>query len=91
MAVTFSKIFALCLVLIYTGIAVAVSGPAAIPGMMILLVPPLGLICFAEELSEFTGYVGKGGAIDQSLPEFLIAAFGWLVLLGLPIYALYSR
>ena len=90
MVITVSKIVALCLALIYTAIAVAMTGFAAIPGMMILLVPPLGLIWFAEDLSEFTGYVGKGGTIDQSSPEFLIAAFGWLVLIGLPIYMFYS-
>ena len=86
MVITLSKIVALCLALIYSGIAIAMSGFAVIPGMMILLIPPLGLIWFAEDLSEMTGYVGKGGTIDQSSPEFLIAAFGWLVLIGLPIY-----
>ncbi|MCS7470907.1 hypothetical protein NZK35_29995 [Stieleria sp. ICT_E10.1] len=88
--ITISKIVALSLAVIYTAIAVAMAGPAAIPGMLILLVPPLGLIWFADELSEFTGYVGKGGTIDQSSPEFLIAAFGWLVLFGLPIYLFYA-
>lgn len=90
MPITLSKIAALCLVIVYTSISVFMAGFVAIPGMMILLVPPLGLIWFAEDLSEFTGYVGKGGTIDQSSPEFLIAAFGWLVLLGLPIYMYYS-
>ncbi|WP_144054896.1 hypothetical protein [Rhodopirellula europaea] len=86
MVVTLSKIAALCLVIVYTSISVFMAGFVAIPGMMILLVPPLGLIWFAEDLGEFTGYVGKGGTVDRSSPEYLIAAFGWLVLLGLPIY-----
>ena len=90
MVITLSKIVALCLVIVYTAISVFMAGFAAIPGMMILLIPPLGLIWFAEALSEMTGYVGKGGTINQSSPEFLIAAFGWLVLIGLPIYVYYA-
>lgn len=50
--ITISKIVALSLALIYTAIAVAMTGPAAIPGMLILLVPPLGLIWFAEDLNR---------------------------------------
>ncbi|MCS7468613.1 hypothetical protein NZK35_18320 [Stieleria sp. ICT_E10.1] len=67
--ITVSKIVALCLALLYTAIAVAMTGLAAIPGMMILLAPPLGLIWFSEDLSEFTGYVGKGGQSISRRPS----------------------
>jgi len=86
MVITPSKLLALCLVVIYASAAIVSSGLIALQGVAMVLLPPLCLIWFAESLSEFTGYVGKGGNIDQASPEFLVAGFGWLVLLGLPVY-----
>lgn len=91
MSITPSKIAALVLVLFYTLIAIITIGTTAVFGVLLLLVPPLALIWYSEELSEFTGYIGRGTTIHQTSPEFLIAAFGWLVLLGLPIFAYLQR
>ena len=49
MEITPSKIVALCLVIIYAVAAIVSGGLAAIPGIAILLVPPLGLIIAGDK------------------------------------------
>ena len=89
MMVTVDKLVALGMVVVYTLIGSVMGGLVMLPGLAISLLPPLGLIWFADELGEFTGYVGRGGVVDQTSPPFLIAGFGWIVLIGLPIYIVF--
>lgn len=49
---------------------------------------PLALIWFAEPLAEFTGSVGRGGAVEGRSPSVLVAAAGWFFLVGVPVLVL---
>ena len=40
---------------------------------------------------KIAALVGKAGHYDPSSPEFSIAGFGWLILIGLPIYIYFSN
>jgi hypothetical protein len=51
-------------------------------GFVVILLFPLALIWFPEELGSFTGYVGRGGYIDTESPPALISFMGWLFLVG---------
>ena len=53
------------------------------------LMIPLGLIWFAEELGAMTGYIGRGGLIDNESPTWMVSLFGWAILVGIPIYAFF--
>jgi hypothetical protein len=57
---------------------------------MLALMLPLALIWFPEQLGSFTGYVGRGGSIDTETPGWLVAGFGWLLLLGLTALVLFG-
>jgi hypothetical protein len=52
---------------------------------LLALLFPLTLIWFAEELGDFTGYVGRGDYIDERTPAILVSLMGWLFLVGLPV------
>lgn len=54
-----------------------------------LLLLPLALIWFPEQLGSFTGYVGRGGDIDTETPPGLVSALGWFFLLGYPVLIYY--
>ena len=60
-----------------------------VPVAVVLLVP-LGLIWFPEEIGSFTGYVSRGSTIDTETPPFIVSGLGWLllVLVGIPIVAI---
>lgn len=90
MHVTVSKLVAMTIAVVYVIVSFVIGGFAAALTCLILQIPALCLIGFADDLSEFTGYVGKGGSIDQSSPEFLIAGFGWILLIGFPIFVYYN-
>jgi fumarate hydratase class II len=53
-----------------------------IPIIIYILI--LSLIWFGDSLGSFTGYVGQGGNIDNESPGWLVCAFGWLLLIGIP-------
>jgi len=60
-----------------------------VPVAVVLLVP-LGLIWFPEEIGSYTGYFSRGSTIDTETPSFLVSLLGWLflVLMGVPIVAI---
>jgi hypothetical protein len=51
-----------------------------------LLLIPLALIWFPEEIGSYTGYVGRGGQIDAESPPALVAFMGWVFLVGPVIF-----
>lgn len=51
----------------------------------IVLLLPLALIWFPDELGNFTGYVGRGGNIDTATPSILVTIMGWFFLVGFPV------
>jgi len=60
----------------------------AVQAFVVLLIP-LGLIWFPEELGSYTGSVSRGGKIDTETPPFLVSFMGWLFLVGLPVLGLF--
>jgi hypothetical protein len=54
----------------------------AVLGM--ILVVPLTLIWFPDEVGSFTGSVGRGGNIDAESPPELVSFMGWFLLVGFP-------
>jgi hypothetical protein len=55
------------------------------------LLPILALIWFGDALGSFTGYVGRGGTIDQESPGCLVCALGWFLLVGIPVVLWLAR
>lgn len=53
--------------------------------LCVVLLLPLTLIWFPDELGSFTGYVGKGGNIDTETPPILVSIAGWFFLVGFPV------
>ena len=58
-----------------------------------ILLLPLALIWFPEELGSYTGLVTRGGQIDTETPPGIVSAMGWFFLIGLPllVYLLNKR
>lgn len=54
-------------------------------GVLAATAIPLLMIWFPEPLGNFTGYIGRGGNVDVRTPPALMAALGWIALLGLPV------
>jgi hypothetical protein len=53
-------------------------------GMAWVLLVPLALIWFPDEIGSFTGSVGHGGYIDAETPPALVSFMGWFLLVGFP-------
>jgi len=51
----------------------------------VVLLFPLTLIWFPDELGSLTGYIGHSGHIDTGTPPILVSIMGWLFLVGLPV------
>ena len=45
---------------------------------------PLALIWFPEPIGSATGYIGHG-VVGVETPPFLVAAMGWVFLIGIPL------
>ena len=93
MQITSGKIVGL-VVALGSVVAMVVSAGGAtadvVKGCAVLLLP-LALIWFPEEIGGFTGYVGRGGDIDSETPPILILFIGWLFLIGLPVLFYFTR
>jgi hypothetical protein len=85
-----SKIAAIVIAFCYL-IAFAIHQRAvlAMIPLAVLLIVPLGLIWFPDELGSFTGYFGKGASDMNETPPTLVVFLGWLILalIGVPIVA----
>lgn len=91
MEVTGGKLVALGLAGTYLLVAVIGAGLSVLPTSTVTLGAAVSLIWFADDLGGMTG-VGFGGRqIDQASPGFLVAAFGWIVLIGLPCLVYLAR
>jgi len=87
MQISLGKIFGLVIVLAYAVIIIATEGGItenALKGCAVLVLP-LVLIWFPDELGSFTGYIGHGGNINTETPPILVSLMGWFFLLGLPV------
>src|SRR5262245_50787760 len=68
MEITISKIVA---VVIAIGCAIGFVVNMRAAGVVLLLAP-LGLIWFPEEIGSYTGYIGDGRTIDTETPPFIV-------------------
>ena len=51
---------------------------------------PVLMIWFPEEINDYTlGLTGEGSTIDKPTPAIFISGFGWLILLGIPLFILF--
>lgn len=91
MRITFGKVLSLVIALAYVTIAIVSEIStrhgltSAIPVLCAVLLMPLALIWFPEELGSFTGYLGRGGRIDTESPPGLVSFMGWFFLVGMPV------
>ena len=88
MQVTVARVVSLAIAAAYViaGFALEKSWTFALTvtaGMLL----PLALIWFPESLGDLTGW-GTRAPIDRPSPPGLVAAAGWLFLLGLPVLLL---
>jgi hypothetical protein len=80
MEITISKIAAVVISIVYAIAIVANVGFTKNATSVVLLLIPLGLIWFPEELGSYTGYVSRGSTIDAETPSFIVSGMGWLIL-----------
>jgi len=87
MQITIGKILGLLIALGYVVAMIVQAGGITLTvfkGCMVLLLP-LALIWFPDELGSLTGYVGRGGNINTETPPILVSIAGWFFLVGLPV------
>lgn len=99
MQITFAKILALLITLAYAAIFVvsAVAGThstaeavvRSCEGCLVLMVP-LALILFPEQIGAATGYIGHS-VIDAESPPVIVSAMGWIFLVAIPVAACLIR
>ncbi|MBI5635062.1 MAG: hypothetical protein HZA15_16455 [Nitrospirae bacterium] len=87
MQITIGKILALLTALGYATAMIVNAGNITLDVVMgtAVLLLPLALIWFPDELGSFTGYVGRGSNIDTETPPILVSIAGWFFLVGLPV------
>lgn len=85
MRVTVPKLLSLAIALFYAVVFIInQSGGAAFYGCVVLLLP-LALIWFPEQLGGMTGYFLKGSYVNAESPPILLSLAGWFFLVGLPV------
>jgi hypothetical protein len=89
MRITIGKMIALLIAVGY--IAAAVVAEHGFTGNVLkgcaVLVLPMVLIWFPEELGGLTGFAMRGATVDTETPQVLISVMGWFFLIGLPVIA----
>jgi hypothetical protein len=87
MQISLSKIIAAAIASAYVlAMLFSAGGPTVeVAKGSIALLLPMALIWFPEELGSLTGSVGRGGYISSGTPASLLAAMGWLLLVGAPV------
>jgi hypothetical protein len=89
MQLTVSKIAALALAVAYVIAAARQSSSFAATVALGVLIP-LHLICFPEMIEEWMRRKKKGLHVKPS-PPWLVAAMGWVFLVGLPLFVFLRR
>jgi hypothetical protein len=91
MEVTLGKLLAVAVAIITASIALIRHGiHTATIVFCLVLVVPLGLILFAEPLSDFVGPTSRGGYVNTPTPSWMLTAAGWLGLAAL-LFMLFFR
>ena len=83
------KLVSLAIALAYLVAASVAEGGVTlnVGKLCLVLLIPLALIWFADELGGFTGYTFRGPTVDEESPGILVAGMGWFFLVGIPIVA----
>lgn len=89
MEVTRAKLASLVVAAIEVLVAAMVFNVAIAYLCGVMLLGPLALIWFDEELGSFTGYAGRGPRIDLESPAWAVAGLGWIALVGAPFLLAY--
>jgi len=85
MQVTIAKLLSLVIAMVYAVLLIVnQSAETACKGCAVLLLP-LALIWFPEELGSMTGYFWKGSYVNAESPPILLSILGWFFLVGLPV------
>lgn len=86
------KIISLIIALGYLVVVmVKVGGLESFLSWLLLVILPLALIWFSDEMGNYTGPTGGAGLRpDYSSPGCLVRFFGWLLLLAPIFYVFYS-
>jgi hypothetical protein len=83
MQITIGKVLSLLVAIGYTILAVIAGGMYGLRCSAVLVLP-LGLIWFPEEIGSLTGYF-KTGYVNVQTPAIIISFIGWFFLVGLPV------
>lgn len=83
MELTIGKLASVVIALVYIVVLVVNQGVEAFKGCVVLLIP-LALIWFPDELGSLLGSVG-GGNINTETPPILVSVIGWFLLVGMPL------
>ena len=87
MQVTIAKLLSLVIALVYAVLLIVNQDgvtETAFKGCAILLLP-LALIWFPNELGNMTSYFWKGSYVNAESPPILLSIMGWFFLVGLPV------
>jgi hypothetical protein len=83
MEITRWKLAALAVGVLEVAIA-AVAARQNTLDVALIAVPGLVLIWFSELLGSATGFIGHG-EVTAETPGWMVAGFGWCVLIGVPV------
>jgi len=81
--VNLGKVLSLLVAIAYAVLAFRSGGVHAL-GYVAVLLLPLALIWFPEDIGELTGFF-KTGYVNVQTPAIIISFIGWFLLVGLPI------
>ena len=81
-----SRIISLAIAVVYVVIAIIDRGRLSSEVLLVVIAVgfPLALIWFPYVFGNYIGPV-RGGYIDTPTPAFLVAAAGWVFLIGIPV------
>ena len=91
MQITIRKLLSLLIAAAYTMTMIfqAHGMTLGVAKTCLILLIPLALIWFPEEIGSFTGYVGRGGNVDAEIPPIMVTVMGWVFLVGMPALVYY--
>ena len=79
-----SRIASLLIAVFYLSLLISQEGVhGLLMGLVLLL--PLGLIWFPEQVGNAMGFIGRDSRVRFETPPFLVSFMGWFFLIGFPV------
>jgi len=79
-----SRIASLLIAVFYLSLLISQEGVhGLLMGLVLLL--PLGLIWFPEQVGNAMGFIGRAGWVSAESPALLVSGIGWILLFGFPV------